>query len=291
MDVFAGQGDAARTMALLWDAPQRPGTGRRTPGPRPGLSADAIVEAAVAVADAGTGTGLSMRAVAERLGCSAMALYTYVPGKDELLDLMYDRVHAELPAGHEPGAGWRAAAASWAGELRALYLRHPWVLRVSRARPVLGPHEQTVLETLLGILDGAGLPAGTRQGVVGLLFDFVRGSAQTVADARNAAAATGTSDQEWWSARSAVLREVAPDFAERFPLSVRLGQETAAARKEAAARGEAAPRGEAPPRKGDAAPYLEQEADAAFAAGLAVVLDGIGASAASLPRSPGTPDG
>ncbi len=52
---------------------------------------------------------------------------------------------------------------------------------------------------------------------MGTLFPFVRGSAQAVADARRAAAATGRSDEEWWAARSAALLELVPDFAERFP--------------------------------------------------------------------------
>ena len=38
-----------------------------------------------------------MRAVAERLGVSAMTLYTYVPGKAELLDLMVDALWLAMP--------------------------------------------------------------------------------------------------------------------------------------------------------------------------------------------------
>ncbi|WP_329522079.1 TetR/AcrR family transcriptional regulator C-terminal domain-containing protein [Spirillospora sp. NBC_01491] len=257
MSIIAGRGDAASSMALLWAEPQAQRTG---PGPKPGLSLDAIVAAAIAVADADTMTGLSMRTVADRLGRTSMALYTYVPGKAELLDLMYDRAHAELSTGHDPGRGWRAAVESWTAELRAFYLRHPWVLQVSYARPVLGPHEQQVLETLVGILDETGLPARTLRGIVSSLFHFVRGSAQTAAESRHAATATGSSDREWWSSRSAALNEVAPDFAERFPLSVRLAKEGAS------------------PREGESAPSWEHELEETFAVGLAVLLDGIEAA-------------
>jgi AcrR family transcriptional regulator len=97
------------------------------------------VAAAIAVADTDGLAGLSMRAVAERLGVTAMALYTYVPGKDELVDLMYDGAHAELPARYDLGQGWRAAVTSWATHLVGFYVRHPWTLQVSFARPVLGP--------------------------------------------------------------------------------------------------------------------------------------------------------
>src|SRR6266542_707026 len=134
-------------MALLWRAPSAAGA-RSGPGPKPGLSVDAIVEAAIALADADGMAGLSMRAVAERLGVTAMALYTYVPGKDELLDLMYDGAHAELPASYDLGEGWRAAVTRWATDLVRCYVRHPWAPQVSFARPVLGPDEQAVLEAL-----------------------------------------------------------------------------------------------------------------------------------------------
>jgi AcrR family transcriptional regulator len=244
--IIAGQGDAAATMALLWAQPEdRP----VRPGPRPALTVDAVVLAGIAVADADTVAGLSMRTVAERLGCTSMALYTYVPGKAELIDLMYDRVHAELTHDHGP-SGWRAAVTSWANELRACYVRHPWVTQVSFARPVLGPHEQAVLETLAAILERTGLPAGARRGVVNLLFNYVRGSAQTVAESRRAAATTGVSDQDWWAGRWARLAEVAPDFAERFPASVRLGAESPGT--------------------------WEQRVDDTFDAGLAVLLGGVG---------------
>jgi AcrR family transcriptional regulator len=257
--VFAGQGDPARSMALLWRAP-----GARTgPGPKPGLSVDAIVAAAIAVADTdGRLAGLSMRAVAERLGVTAMALYTYVPGKDELVDLMYDGAHAELPARYDLGEGWRAAVTSWATDLVRCYVRHPWALQVSFARPVLGPNEQAVLEALARVLRQAGLPGAVARRVVSLLFYVVRGTAQTVAESRLAAAAGGASEEAWWSGRAAALQQVAPDFAQRFPDSVWLADAGTIHRRD------------------DSTPYLEREAMEAFTIGLTVLLDGIEAAMA-----------
>src|SRR6266542_4453841 len=210
MVVFAGQGDPRRTMALLWRA-SAPQAGRTAPGPKPGLSVDVFVEAAIAVADADTMDGLSMRAVGERLGCSAMALYTYVPSKRELVDLMYDQAHAGQPTGYDLGSGWRAAVTSWAEDLWALY-------------------------------------------------NLVRGAAQTAAESRLAAKATGTSDQEWWSTRSCLLDEVAPDFAQRFPMSTSLAQEPQ------------------PSPKDESVPYLESEAKETLKVGLTLLLDGVEAT-------------
>ncbi|WP_248965678.1 TetR/AcrR family transcriptional regulator C-terminal domain-containing protein [Sphaerisporangium perillae] len=259
MVVFAGQGDARRSMALLWRTPGAQDT-RTGPGPKPALSVDMIVDAAIAVADAEGMAALSMRAVGERLGRTAMALYTYVPSKAELVDLMYDHVLAELPAGHEREAGWREAATAWAEEIWAFYLRHPWVLQVSQARPVLGPNEYAMLDTVVGILRRTGLEAGPLRRLVGALIHFMRGMARTAAESRQAAAATGVPDEEWWFARSALLAEVAPGFAERFPMVAWLES------------------GPASPPEDQSTPYLEREARQTFQAGLAVLLDGVEAA-------------
>ncbi|MFK3979204.1 TetR/AcrR family transcriptional regulator [Micromonospora sp. NPDC050397] len=256
MVIFAGQGDARRSMALLWRTPGSADV-RSGPGPKPGLSVDQIVDAAIEVADRDGMAGLSMRAVGERFGRTAMALYTYVPNKAELLDLMYDRAHAELPAGYDDIVDWRAAVTAWAEDMWAFYLRHPWVLQVSQARPVLGPNEYVVLETLLRILYRTGLAGPAVRRTVGTLFQFVRGTVQTAAEARQARAATGMSDEEWWYARSALLTEVAPDFARRFPTVIRLESERGYHLDD------------------ETVPYLEQEAKETLTFGLTILLDGI----------------
>lgn len=259
MSVLAGQGDPRRSLALLWR-----GTGdeqqlRPAPGPKPGLSVDAIVEQAIAVADADGIGGLSMRAVAERLGVTAMALYTYVPSKQELVDLMYDGAHSEQGE-RDLDTGWRTALTAWADDLLHVYLRHPWVLQISYARPVLGPNEQHVLEEVVRILRGTGLPPDLLRSIVSVLFHVVRGMAQTITESRAAATSSDGSERQWWTRRAAALAEVAPDFAVRFPESTWLaGAQT-------------------PTAPDDATPYLERAAAVALDTGLAVLLDGIGAA-------------
>src|SRR5262249_10841716 len=151
----------------------------------------------------------------------------YVPSKSELVDLMYDQALAELPTEYDLGAGWRPAVTAWAEDTWAFYLRHPWVLQVSQARPVLGPNEHVLLETVARIVGGTGLAGAELRRVVGALCNFVRGTAQTVTESRQAPTATGMSDEEWWYTRSALLGEVAPDFADRFPTLTRMSMEGA----------------------------------------------------------------
>jgi AcrR family transcriptional regulator len=252
--VFAGQGDARRSMALLWrqqvdDEPK--------PGPKQGLTVDAIVAAAIGIADEYGMAALSMRAVGERLGRTGMALYTYVPSKSELVDLMYDTVIAEVHHTHDLADGWRPALTAWAEELWAFYLRHPWVLQVSQARPVLGPNEYVVLDEVLRILFATGLDPTAMRQLTGALFQFVRGVAQVVAEARDAAAATGTGDDEWWFARSALLEEMATDFDQRFPMVTKLAEAGGFTLTD------------------ETVPYQEQAATETFHTGLTALLDGI----------------
>jgi AcrR family transcriptional regulator len=252
--VFAGQGDARRSMALLWRTPL---AAESRPGPKQGLTVEEIVAAAIEIADEYGMAALSMRAVGERLGRTGMALYTYVPSKSELVDLMYDTVIAQVHRTHDIGEGWRPALTAWAEDLWAFYLRHPWVLQVSQARPVLGPNEYVVLDEVVRILLTSGLEPATLRRVTGALFQFVRGVAQVVAEAREASAATGTSDEDWWYARSALLTEMAPDFDRRFPAVAKLARAGGFTMTD------------------ETVPYQEQAATETFRTGLEALLDGI----------------
>lgn len=212
---YGASGDPTRTLRLLWAGEEPRPAG--LPGPKPGLTVDSIVEAAISIADERGDASISMRAAAQRLGCTPMALYTHVGGRAELLDLMYDRVHAGLPP-IGPGT-WPERVGEWTQGLLELYVRHPWVTEVSFARPVLGPHEQGALETLLEAIQPAGLAAGDVTAVASALFSLSRATARTISESRSAERETGQGDREWWQARVRALAEVAPDFAGRFPLS------------------------------------------------------------------------
>ena len=59
-------------------------------GPKPALTVEAIVDAAIELADSGGLEAVSMASVAKRLGFTTMSLYRYVTSKDELLQLMWN---------------------------------------------------------------------------------------------------------------------------------------------------------------------------------------------------------
>jgi AcrR family transcriptional regulator len=170
---FTGSGDAARSMALLWRPPDTSAVRR---GPRPSLDVDRIVAAAVALADAEGLEALSMRRVAGELGVPPMTLYSHVPGKGELVDLMLDTALGELyPDDEAPTAGnWRARVEAVARANRQFFLRHPWAFSIGRPPP--GPNRMRKYEIELRAVDGMGLSEMQMDLLVSLLEGFVRGA-------------------------------------------------------------------------------------------------------------------
>lgn len=207
-------------MELLWGRAAVPSR-----GPKQGLEVETIVQTAIALADQEGLEAISMRRIAEQLECTAMALYTYVPSKAELLDLMLDRTLAELAGGLRVPAKWRARAELLARQQWDYYERHPWVLRLSMPRALLGPNELAAYEAQLRVFDGLGLSGSEIMNSVTALANFVRGFARAAADARAAREATGQSDDQWWAARAPLLEELAPELSEKFPLIARLNAE------------------------------------------------------------------
>ncbi len=209
--------DPARSLALLW--------GSQTEAGRSGLTLKAIVEAAIEIADAEGIDALAMRNVAERLGVGTMSLYTHVPGKTDLIDLMLDTAYGQLYESMEspslqPG-GWRGALWFIAKQNWDLYRRHPWMLQVSGGRPVLGPHVTFKYEAELRPLDKLGLSDVEMDAVLTLVLTHVEGCARAQAALDRVQADTGITDVEWWVSRAPILDKVVDPT--RFPVATRVG--------------------------------------------------------------------
>jgi AcrR family transcriptional regulator len=214
---MTGAGDPARTLALLWrDAAAVP---RR--GPQRALSLDQVVHTAITVADEGDVEALTVRRVAQALGVPPMTLYTYVPGKAELLDLMLDAVYAAMPGTDTRGQPWRRRLTVVAQENRAMFTAHPWTVGVCTLRPPLGPGALAKYERELSTLDGLGLTDVQMDDCLTHLLMFVQASARTAAEAQAVRRATARTDEQWWAQVGPVLGRVLDPTA--YPLATRVG--------------------------------------------------------------------
>jgi AcrR family transcriptional regulator len=230
MTEYGGSGDPVRSMELLWSA-RTAGEERPRRGPRPRLSVEEITRAAVEVADAEGLAALSMRRVAERLGVAPMSLYTYVPGKAELLDLMLDSACGETARPERVPGGWRARLEHVARENWALYRRHPWMVHMAAVRPGLGPNMLAKYDYELGAVEGVGLTDVEMDSVLTLVLGHVTGAARGLVEAAEAERRTGMSDLQWWEAHAPLLQKVFD--AERFPTAARVGAAAGAAHEAA----------------------------------------------------------
>lgn len=196
---MADENPLARSHKLLWEGLPEP-----KKGPKPTLTLEQIVAAAIAIADADGIDALSMRKLAAALDMGTMSLYRYVPSKTELLNLMLDHV-SSTQEGTRTGAGWRDTLESSAWTGRSLYLAHPWLLQVNWARPVLGPNIVAGLESTMSDLKDLPFSDQEKIKVISLLDSYVTGSAREEILQHNAAAETGMTDDEFWGYQLPVL--------------------------------------------------------------------------------------
>jgi AcrR family transcriptional regulator len=211
--------DPARSLALLWGSHTRPG--------RSGLTIRAIVGAAIELADTHGLESVSMRQVAEQLKVGTMSLYTHVPSKAELTDLMVDTVHGDLYAdegepARQPG-GWRGALEFIARRNWELLERHPWLHEVTYGRTTLGPNVTLRYEAELRPLDGLGLSDVEMDSTLSLVTGHVLATARQAADQLRTQRESGLTDEEWWVATAPLLERYTAGLADRFPLASRVG--------------------------------------------------------------------
>jgi AcrR family transcriptional regulator len=207
MDAMTKGTGLPASIETAWGVRERP-----TKGPKPGLSLDRIVAAAVKVAAAEGLAAVSMGRVAGELGAAPMSLYRYVASKDELLALMVDAAVGPPPAS-QPGEDWRAGLSRWTWSYYEALGRHPWVVRIPIGGPPTTPNGVAWMEAGLASLAETGLDEGEKLSVILLLSGHVRNEVTLMADIGAAAAASG--ERNVSGAWSRMITRVTD--AERFP--------------------------------------------------------------------------
>ncbi|MFF9344335.1 MULTISPECIES: TetR/AcrR family transcriptional regulator [unclassified Streptomyces] len=191
------------SIEAAWGLRERP-----TKGPKPGLSLDRIVAAAVDLASAEGLAAVSMGRVAKELGVSTMSLYRYVSAKNELYVLMQEAATGAPPELFGPGTDWREGLERWAWALREVYMRHLWLLRIPLSGPPATPNSVAWWEWGLVALGGTGLDEGEKLGVAMLLGGFVKNDALMAVELGEAMAGGGDAPEEAMRRYSGTLRRL-----------------------------------------------------------------------------------
>lgn len=197
--------DVERTLQLLWGSTTaRSGPPKR--GPKPSLTVQQIVAQAIAVADAEGLGAVSMHRVAKELGVTTMGLYRYVPGKDDLLELMVDRGIGDPP--QVAISDWRIGMHGWAVEQFQIYRQRPWLLEAPLNGAPMGPHNIGWMNVALESLAGTGLDEGDQLYTLLLVTNYVRGAAQLDQSLQQAELRTGVSEAERDRAYRTLMQQV-----------------------------------------------------------------------------------
>lgn len=145
------------------------------PTPRPRLSRDAILDAALSIIDEGGLDACTMRAVAAELGVEAMSLYWHVPGKEALLDGVVQRMLSSAPefVHHDH---WRDELHGIAQALRGVLMLHPNAIPLLAGR-ALGSYAAAgaVVATTLATLEEAGFERVTAIRASRTIYRYVIG--------------------------------------------------------------------------------------------------------------------
>ena len=146
--------------------------GQRRRGRPPRLSRDHIVDAACELGI----ENLTMAAVAERLGVTHQSLYGWVQDRDELIDLVSDRLIEGLEAAMQsaPGA-WRESLRALADGLREVSRRNPGYAIAALVRYRTGPAQLRLNEHVVRHLVDAGHEPPTAQRIYADLSVVVLG--------------------------------------------------------------------------------------------------------------------
>lgn len=210
-----GGRDPQRTLELLWGLTEPPSR-----GPKPSLNVDRIIETAIEIADTEGLAAVSMRRVADELGVTTMSLYRYVPGKDDLVELMFDAGAGLPPGREEPPGPWRVELERWARGCKALYDRRPWAMQVPINGPPMGPNNLAWMDSALQALEGTGLPPEDKLYVLLLLTVYVRGEALLGFGLKQAEQRTGVTQRERDQVYARMMQRVLDD--QRYPALARL---------------------------------------------------------------------
>jgi AcrR family transcriptional regulator len=194
---------------------------RRPPTPRPQLTRELIVETALRLLDADGLDGVSMRRVADELGTGPASLYAHVANKEELLDLLHDRVLADIELPEPDPARWREQLREVGLRLYRAYGEHGDIAVVSLANVPTGPNALRLSEWMLALTMAGGVPPRVAAMTLDRLSLYIGADAYEGSLFRKRQLASGLTKEQFFDHFAGGLRNFFANLpADRFPLLV-----------------------------------------------------------------------
>jgi AcrR family transcriptional regulator len=186
------------------------------------LSREEIVDAAVRVLDTDGLDALSMRRLGQELGAGATSLYWHVRNKDELLDLVLDRLVGEIvdEVSLAAPADWRVVAGDVARAFRRVLVRHRHITPLLGVRQAVGPNALRGLDMLVGRLSATGFTPGEAFIAGNAVINWAAGFAVFECRSPLGPGATAEEQARYGREYDAFLGALPPD---RYPMMSQLG--------------------------------------------------------------------
>ncbi|MEU9704542.1 TetR/AcrR family transcriptional regulator C-terminal domain-containing protein [Streptomyces sp. NPDC047981] len=123
----------------------------------------------------------SVPQIAKRLGVQTASVYHHVDGRDGIVELLRERVCAEIDGSTLDLEPWDAAMAAWARSYRAAFAAHPRAVPMLMTSPVRAPRVLAQYESAVTLLLGVGFDNADVMTVIVALENLVLGSALDLA--------------------------------------------------------------------------------------------------------------
>jgi TetR/AcrR family transcriptional regulator, tetracycline repressor protein len=153
-------------------------------GERAGLAAADVVAAARDLAGRGGIEAISMRRLADELGVTANALYTYFPDKSSLLDALLDDLLGGI-ATPDGRSGWQEPLVAILRDTRRVLLAHRDLIPLYLARPGRGANAMRLGDAMLESLARGGVGGRAAADALRILLIFTLGFAAHEAPRRS----------------------------------------------------------------------------------------------------------
>lgn len=164
----ARDSDLPAYVQKAWKIAQNPDENRQSSR----LNASKIVNAAIGIADERGLEAVTIRAIAQKVGFTTMAVYRHIESRDELLLLMFEVAMGTAPA--FDADDWRENVREWSRQLLGRYKQHPWALELKIIGVPATPNHMLWVERALQILNRDGLSLQTRLDIALLLDGHVQ---------------------------------------------------------------------------------------------------------------------